>query len=184
MRIIPSWIRDFISGTDDHVPEGPAAGADRGGEPRSITANDLIPELKQWNNGEGITADGWIACVGDYEHLIGYAQLLWPDFLEHDGCTFLAANFDEKYYRNWMKTCKRNRKSVEMVVNHQHIVDIFPNVQSDLTEDVILYIGRLLKQTWAAKLKQDFPSKNFSISFPEDDITDLTDYEITFFEDR
>jgi hypothetical protein len=44
------------------------------------------------------------------------------------------------------------------------------------------FIGRRLKEMWAAKLAQDFPNRSFTASFPEEDCEDLMDYEISFFQ--
>lgn len=53
-------------------------------------ANQLIPELSQWNNGAGIDVATWIGCVGRYDHAIGYASIFWPEFVMHDGCILLG----------------------------------------------------------------------------------------------
>ena len=151
---------------------------------KQIAAEDLIPELKEWNNGAGIKLPDWISCIGDYEHLIGYAQILWPDFVEFDGGTFLASQFREENYGDWMKHCKKDRTKVEMVMNHVHILDLFPNIKNTPTEEVILFVGCLLRETWSAKLRTEFPSKSLTVSFPEEKSDDLVDYEITFFENR
>ena len=45
----------------------------------NVDFGNLIPELKAWNNGEGIDIDQWIACEGDHKHLIGCARILWPN---------------------------------------------------------------------------------------------------------
>lgn len=38
-----------------------------------------------------------------------------------------------------------------------------------------------MKDMWETKLMRDFPDQNITVSFPEDDSDDLTDYEVTFF---
>jgi hypothetical protein len=42
-------------------------------EPANFSA--LIPELKDWNNGAGIDAEGWVECVGNYPLAIGYSLI-------------------------------------------------------------------------------------------------------------
>lgn len=37
--------------------------------------SDLILELPRWNNGDGIDAESWIGCVGNYELAIGYSLI-------------------------------------------------------------------------------------------------------------
>ncbi len=57
---------------------------------KNVDFPELIPELKDFNGGNGIDIDGWIGCEGDHKHLIGYARILWSDFVEHDGSSFWA----------------------------------------------------------------------------------------------
>ena len=46
----------------------------------------LVPQIREWNGGEGINIKDWISCIGSYEHAIGYSTLFWPKFVLHDGC--------------------------------------------------------------------------------------------------
>jgi hypothetical protein len=57
----------------------------------STNFDKLIPELRHWNNGKGIHVLEWLSAIGNYEHAIAYAELFWPDFVEHDGCVLLGA---------------------------------------------------------------------------------------------
>ena len=41
----------------------------------------LIPELKDWNNGDGIDVQSWIECVGSFQKAIGYSTMFWPEWL-------------------------------------------------------------------------------------------------------
>jgi len=47
----------------------------------------------------------------------------------------------------------------------------------------VVYLGTALKDIWSAKLRRDFPTRSITVSFPEGEYDDLTDYEITFFQD-
>jgi hypothetical protein len=145
---------------------------------------DLIPELKAWNNGAGIDIDSWIGCEGNYEHLIGYGRIFWPEFLEHDDCVFFAERFTEENYRGFMEQTKGDKAAVEAVMNHQHITDIFYNAEPKPTREVVLYIGRLLKDVWQTKLNRDFPNRKITVSFPEEHQDDLLHYEVSFFQER
>jgi hypothetical protein len=114
--------------------------------------------------------------------LEAYRRLFWPDFIEHDGCTFLS--FDEQRYREWFRTLEGDRERIEATMNHRHILDSLPEDVQDPTRDLVLGFGRLLGETWRAKLLRDFPGREFIVSFPEDYSEDLIDYEITFWQRR
>jgi hypothetical protein len=129
--------------------------------------NDLIPELKEWNNGRSVDPKYYIAAIGNYEHAIAHGRLFWPDFTEHDDCIFFSDSFTEDNYQNWMKSSDNDKDAVQRVMNHQHISDMFPNI--DPEENQIVYLGRLLKEIWQTKLNQEFPEHNFIVELIDDD---------------
>jgi len=149
----------------------------------NVPMADLVPETRDWNGGNGIDLPSWIGCVGSFQHAIAYGELFWPDYEVHDGCVFFAG-FSEESYRGFMQQTSGNRQAVEAVMNHCHILDLFCGPELNPTREQVVYLGRLLKEMWAAKLQRDFPNKQFVVSFPEAPSDDLLDYEVTFFQER
>jgi len=72
----------------------------------------------------------------------------------------------------------------EVTMNHQHILDLFPNTEESPTEEQVVYLGRVLKEVWQLKLDRDFPDRKMIVSFPEDQVDDIIEYEITFWQER
>lgn len=152
---------------------------------KNIDFTEPIPELKDWNSGRGIDIESWIGCQGDHKHLIAYARILWPNFTEHDGCIFLGDCVDEENYRAFLAQTKGNKTAVEKVLNHRHIVDIFSRSHREMpSTEVVVYVGRLMKEIWRAKLDRDFPDRKIKVTFPEGVFEDILEYEITFFQER
>jgi hypothetical protein len=141
----------------------------------------LVPETQDWNGGHGIDLYDWIGCVGIIEHAIAYGELFWPDFVEFDGCV-LFAGFSEESFRGFMSQTGGDRRAVEAVMNHRHITDIFCGSDNIPTRHQVIYLGRLLREMWRAKLQKDFSEKDFVVSFPEEPSECLLDYEITFYQ--
>jgi hypothetical protein len=144
---------------------------------------DLIPETREWNGGRGIDLEAWIGCVGNFEHAIGYGELFWPEFAEQDGCVFFAG-FSKESHRGFIQQTGGDRQAVEAVMNHRHILDLFCCPELEPTREQVVYLGRLLKEMWTAKLQRDFPGRRFVVAFPEERSENLLDYEITFFQER
>lgn len=138
---------------------------------------DLVPETRDWNSGSGIDLPSWIGCIGSIEHAIGYGELFWPDFAELDGCVFFAG-VTEKGYQGFLSHAKGDKRSVQAVMNHRHVLDNFPG--SDPSREQVVYFGRLLREMWEAKLVRDYPGRRFVVSFPEEKCESLLDYEVTF----
>ena len=142
--------------------------------------DELIPDLRKWNDGRGISVEDWVQLVGNFEHAIAYSTLFWPEFQLHDGCVFFAG-LDEANYQKWLKTTNGNKTSVQAVMNHRHILDLFPYAEPEPTQEQIIFLGRKLKDMWQTKLNRDFPDQQITVSFPEEPEGDLLSYEITFF---
>lgn len=144
-----------------------------------VLMTDLVPETRDWNGGRGISVADWIGCVGSVEHAIGYGELFWPEFAELDGCVFFA-DVTEAGYRGFMQQTGGDKQAVEAVLNHRHILDLFSG--SEPTREQVVYLGRLLREVWAAKLARDFPDRRFVVSFPEEGRESLLDYEVSFYQ--
>ena len=145
-----------------------------------VPMSELIPETRDWNGGSGISIESWIGCIGSIEHAIGYGELFWPEFVELDGCVFFAGVM-ETSYRGFLEQTGGDKRAVEAVLNHRHILDLFSGAQP--THQQVVYLGRLLREIWAAKLAHDFPNRRFVVSFPEEECEGLLDYEVSFFQD-
>jgi len=142
--------------------------------------NKLIPEMRDWNNGNGIDIESWIQCVANHKILIGCARILWPEFVERDGCIFLASK--ESSYLGYLNKLEGDKKTAEATTNHIHLLHLFATELP--TRELVLYVGRLLKEIWQVKLSHDFPGRRVTVSFPEEDDLELNEYEITFFQER
>jgi hypothetical protein len=133
--------------------------------------------MRDWNNGKGIDIDSWIGCMANHKILMGCARILWPDFVElDDGCVVR----DGREWHGYLEKVEGDRKTAEATMNHIHVAHLFSELP---TRELVLYVGRLLKRIWQVKLRHDFPDRNFVVSFPEEADLDLSDYELTFFQE-
>ena len=148
----------------------------------SLDFNALIPELSTWNEGEGIDVDSWLVRTGSHAHAIAYARVFWPTFTVYEDCV-LVAGFSEEIFWGFMEQTGGNKKAVEAVMNHRHLLDLFQDGTQEPTEEAILLLDGVLKDMWSCKLRRAFPNRNIVVSFPVEDIDDLLDYEITFFQE-
>jgi hypothetical protein len=52
------------------------------------------------------------------------------------------------------------------------------------TREQVVHLGRVLREMWLAKLRAEFPGRAVVVSFPDEELPDLLDYEITVFQGR
>ena len=140
--------------------------------------DDLIPELRAWNNGTGIDPKAWVGIVGNYELAVGYSLLFWPQFVVVDNYV-LKKGVTEELLRDWERVTSGNVKAIESVINHIHIADIHGGQP---TEDQLRYLGRTLKSVYEAKLATEFPERTFVVIFNDQPGLGLLDYQLTFWQ--
>ena len=83
---------------------------------------DLVPELMEWKecNDDSFSIEDWIAFQATPELMIGFASILWPEFIEINGGVFLKDGYSEDSFNNWLNHSKGNLRSVQSVMNHRH----------------------------------------------------------------
>jgi hypothetical protein len=112
-------------------------------------------------------------------------QVLWPDFVEVNGCVFAAFQWKESY-SGWGEP----KTETESFINHTHIFDEFLNGATleyrkpvsnklDVTEEIYdeshpdflaaCKLGKTVARMWAMKLKADFPSEQFRVYYTQYD---------------
>ncbi|MBL4884467.1 MAG: hypothetical protein JKY95_08020 [Planctomycetaceae bacterium] len=139
-------------------------------------------ELSAWNDGKGIDLESWVGCAGNFSLAVGYSSIFWPEFVEFDGL-LLRKGFSENSLREWRSQPGCTRKSIQWVMNHLHIADIQHYGCDDISKDKIKILGRVLKEIYEAKLKQQFPEQPCVVEFyePEDE-DDLLEYQLSFWQ--
>ena len=141
--------------------------------------NELIPEMRDWNDGAGIGIKAWVSSMGSFRLAIGYSTLFWPQFVEFERYV-LREGFSVESLRGFELQCGADRRRVEAVMNHLHIADIQHHGCEDITRERVVYLGRVLTEIHRAKLAWQFPSKRFEVQFDDSPAEHLTDYELTF----
>ena len=144
--------------------------------------SDMLAELSAWNNGKGIDLESWISCSGNFRLAVGYSTIFWPRFVLFEDY-MLGEGFHVDSLRGFEQQCQGDRRRIEAVMNHLHIADIQYHGCEDITEERIVYIGRILKEIYEAKLQWQFPDRPCEVSFYEPDEREkLRDFEITFWQ--
>jgi len=126
--------------------------------------------------------------VGDLFQAVAFSFLFWPKFITFHDAVFIALNGDDERFiinrltdRNG-KMISRSRES-----SWQEAVDSFNWVEvahlfihwrgpQEYHVDAEDFLGEVLCQAWSAKLKKNFPERDFSVFLdePEDSSTSLT----------
>ncbi|MND77574.1 hypothetical protein D3C80_692580 [compost metagenome] len=145
-----------------------------------FVSDDLIPEASLWNNGRGIHLESWIGMNGNYSLAVGYAYLFWPEFVVIDDYVLLPGT-TQAHLQGWLDKKPSDRRAIEEVLNHRHIVDMHSG--EPVTEAQIRHLGRTLKSIYEHKLGADFSDRNFVVIFNDEDGLDPVEYQLTFWQE-
>jgi hypothetical protein len=152
--------------------------------PMPAPPESMVAELAAWNNGRGIDLESWTACSGDFKSAVGYSTVFWPRFELHGDYIF-KARFSAENVQAVEHQCKGDKHSVEWVCNHLHIADIQYQGCEDISEDKIVFLGRVLKEIWEAKLRWQFPDRPCEVEFYEpEDRTNLIEFQLSFWQKK
>jgi hypothetical protein len=142
------------------------------------TQTDLLPELADWNEGQGTKALDHLYAIATSDNAVAYAALFWPEFVEFEGYV-LQKGFNETNLRGWEAGGDRPRRTIEAAVNYLGIGDLFmKEEETDLLYPRVVHLGRVLLETYRAKLALDFPDRRFEVSL----IVEDDEYALTFFQ--
>src|SRR5262245_8006552 len=145
--------------------------------------NELIPELRDWNQGRGITPTGWIGCVGNFRLAAAYTTVFWPKFVEVDGM-ILRHDFSGESLAGFTEQCRGDKSAIESVMNHLHLVDLHHLGCEDATYERLVFIGRTLREIYECKLLAEFPDRDIAVEFDEGRSDDPYSCQITIFQRR
>jgi hypothetical protein len=146
------------------------------------TPQSMQAELEGWNNGMGIELETWIGCEGRFALAVGYATIFWPEFEVIDDYIVRQGSSAETL-RAFSSQPGASRLSVEVTVNHIHLVDLHYRGCPDASPDKLLALGKVLKEIYEAKLKWQFPDRPCAVRlYIPEDIDALDEYELSFWQ--
>ncbi len=96
--------------------------------------------------------------VADPLAVVAGACVQRPQFVDIDGCV-VRAGADPDTVRDWMSRLP-DRRSVEAVVNHVHVWDLLPGVDT-MDGEVAQLVGDWLAWGWQRAAAEQFPGRRF-----------------------
>jgi hypothetical protein len=141
----------------------------------------VLQEYDDWKNAN----TNWN--ISDYIHLkckmndaIAISKMLFPDFLEKEGCVILKFLYDEETFLEWFRFYKGDVKKVEYKCNLYEVMDYFNNNREEYESDTannsaIDEFSKILKKSWEINLSILFPERKMNVDvFDEYNTTRIT----------
>lgn len=150
----------------------------------SENIHKLVPKAKDYEWIEEINCRKLLERFGNFGDAICYSELIWPRFVSHENGLFLAEKFDISNFNDWLESLNGNLTEVQRVMNHVHLLDLFDEDGHPANEDQLIYFGTLLKQTWNAKARTEFPEFSVVTEFAFDASMDFEEFMVTIHNER
>ena len=133
-------------------------------KPRITTS--MLTSYEPWMKEKSLGFWSFLDARADIELAVAFSKLFWPDFVEADGCIFLAERYDPQLVEQWQQQLRGDRAGIEKVVNHVHLYDLFNNSPGS-TPDLLFYqyLGQVLLTCWSAALERAFPGRQFEFTY-------------------
>jgi hypothetical protein len=135
------------------------------------TASDLLPELRAWNDGRGITPVDYVFCVARSDIAASFIDLFWPRFVEFEGYV-LREGFDEDNLRRWEAAASVTKQNIETAINFLDVGCLFSNSgepKSELLDARIELVRTAIAEMYTAKLARDYPDRKFKVALIDDE---------------
>lgn len=118
----------------------------------------------------------------DIEDVAIISSLFWPGFIEKDGMIFIEERLTRADYEGFRMEC--SNREIETIINLATIFDIFIDPREGKYDsfEAANYLSHIMQITWEAKLKREFPEREFVVS--QDEGRDENGPSVTFWQKK
>jgi hypothetical protein len=131
----------------------------------------------QWQDSSAISHLDYISFNIHPEDVEILRSLFFPKLIEVDDYLFLELKYQPENIADWENAVGGDRISVEKLVNHMHIYDIFAHCKDEVHETIFTSVGYLLQFVWIKHFKETFPDREIAVEL----INDSSDYGPTLY---
>lgn len=122
---------------------------------------------ERWGDKDSITLWQYVNFNVHPEDILILGSLMFPNFIEIDGCVLLSSNYDEDVFKEMQ--LNYDNQMIEKNINHVRIYDVFANCVDDVDDLVFERIGKLLQFSWSGYLRQKFPDRKIIVTYLNDE---------------
>ncbi|HET9493140.1 MAG TPA: hypothetical protein VFR15_02810 [Chloroflexia bacterium] len=158
----------------------------------------LLPFFQEWKSGTQYSLWDYLSNESNYDMAAAFSKLFWPDFVEMDGCIFLAENYARVVMPpEWFeRELQEDPRGLERFVNYVNLpyffaengisgmklIDPETNLYGPEVEvfprELDVYLAQVLMVCWKHALQETFPARSFEFFYDVE--KNLVDPKITF----
>jgi hypothetical protein len=123
----------------------------------------------EWQDASKINVFDYISSKIHPDDVLILSSLFFPKIIEVNDSIFLEINYNLETYSLWKKELGEDRISLEKMINHVHLYDIFAQCTDDVDNSVFVNIGKTLQYSWINHFKQILPKKEIIVDYINDE---------------
>ncbi|MGY0231453.1 hypothetical protein [Longispora urticae] len=127
------------------------------------------PKIQAWKEEWGGEVDyvDYIKQNADLAMLSAFSRILWPRFLEVEGCVLWDRAYEDSNFALWRETLDGDIRKIETTLNQLRVWQLVAS--DDVEEDwrALEFIAACVAKSWTAALGAQFPGRAFDVRLVE-----------------
>ncbi|MBL1181578.1 MAG: hypothetical protein HND27_10775 [Bacteroidetes bacterium] len=119
----------------------------------------------KWQNVSNVNIFDYISANIHPEDVLILSSLFFPKVIEVNGAIFLEKNYKPETYSLWVEKYGDDILTLEKMINHVHLYDIFAHCTDDIDDSVFENVGKTLQYSWEIYFKYMFPNKEIVVKY-------------------
>lgn len=123
------------------------------------------PEIGDWARDLGGDVDSvdFLTHHAPLSHWLAIAHVLWPQFIEAEGCVLWSRVYDPDNLRVWQDRLPGRPTDVERTLNQFKLWQIIPSDETPQDDSALTDLADVIARTWQAALAARFPDGRFDV---------------------
>jgi len=130
-----------------------------------ILTNRFITWKNQYPESQDMSVYDYISHNFHPDDVLIISLLFFPKLIEVNGAIFLEHRYTPETYSKWVGEFGNDRQSIEKMINHIHIYDIFGYCTDNVDDSVFEMVGRLLHLSWMSHFKYEYSHFNLVVEY-------------------
>lgn len=128
-----------------------------------------LPEFKRWHQHWDFKPDllSYIQSEVSITSTILISELMFPDLVIVRDCLLLSMKYDSSNFEEWWEKTGGEPQSVEGVLNHVHMWDLFDPVD-EIEERGLEALAHRIAQSWKLHAEHEFPNRAITVDVTDD----------------
>ncbi|WP_329133667.1 hypothetical protein OG552_16620 [Streptomyces sp. NBC_01476] len=123
------------------------------------------PEIAAWARelGEDVDSVDFLAHHTPLSHWLAIGHVMWPRFVEADGCVLWSRVHDPDNFRSWQDRLPDRPADIERTLNQLKLWQVIESGETPSDDAALKDVAEVIARTWRAALADCYPDRRFDV---------------------